>query len=123
MEGIRRDLFTTDNKVVKEEIRYDNQPNLSEYTKADYEPTFPSKNSQNGRILGKIFQENQCGRMATNGQFMAMYIGRYGARISDLRNMGWDIESSKVSQGKFGYTIDKSQRMENYEKLEEYNGN
>lgn len=117
MEGIRRDLFTTEDKVVKEETRYDNLPKVKGCLK------FPSKNSQNGRILGKIFHENQCGRMATNGQFMSMYIGRYGARITDLRDMGWKIQSSKVSQGKFGYTLDKNQRMENYNKLEEYNGN
>ena len=123
MEGIRRDLFTTDNKFVKEDVKHNNIPNLSEYTKADYEPRFPSKKSQNGRILGKIFHENKCGRMATNGQFMSMYIGRYGARITDLRDMGWDISSNKISQGKFGYSLDKEQRMENYEKLEEYDGN
>ena len=117
MEGIRRDLFTTDNKAVNENINYANQPTL------ENTPRFPSKKSQNGRILGRIFHENRCGRMATNGQFMSMYIGRYGARITDLRGMGWKIKSSKVSQGKFGYTIDKNQRMENYEKLEEYDGN
>ena len=117
MQGVRRDLFTTEEKVVKEDIKYDNLPKMSS------SPKFPSKNSQNGRILGKIFYENQCGRMATNGQFMAMYIGRYGARITDLRGMGWKITSSKISQGKFGYSLDKEQRMENYEKLEEYNGN
>ena len=123
MEGIRRDLFTTDNKVVNEDIKYDNQPDLSEYTRVDYEPKYPSKKSQNGRILGRIFHENRCGRMATNGQFMSMYIGRYGARITDLRGMGWKISSQKISQGKFGYSIDKEQRIVNYDKLEEYNGN
>lgn len=101
MEGIRRDLFTSTTSL-KGRLK------------------FPSKKSQNGRILGKIFHENQCERMATNGQFMSMYIGRYGARITDLRDMGWKIQSSKISQGKFGYTLDKNQRLENYEKLEEY---
>ena len=117
MEGIRRDLFTTENNLVKSEIKHNEGKRFVIGVK------FPKKDSQNGRILGKIFHENQCGRMATNGQFMAMYIGRYGARITDLRGMGWKITSSKISQGKFGYSLDKKQRIENYDKLEEYYGN
>tara|TARA_R110002020_G_scaffold105787_1_gene246494 strand:- start:416 stop:769 length:354 start_codon:yes stop_codon:yes gene_type:complete len=117
MEGVRRDLFTTEKKFVNDKIEYTKGVEFNKDLK------FPRKKSQNGRMLGKIFHENRCGRMATNGQFMSMYIGRYGARITDLRGMGWKISSQKISQGKFGYSIDKEQRIVNYDKLEEYNGN
>ena len=71
------------------------------------EPKMPRRGSQSWRIL-KSFTEN-LGILYT-GDFMKMYIARYGARIGDLRNKyGWNIETSKVKQGKMKYTLEFSE--------------
>lgn len=71
------------------------------------EPKMPRRGSQSWRILKK-FTEN-LGILYT-GDFMKMYIARYGARIGDLRNKyGWNIQTERVKQGKMKYTLEFSE--------------
>ena len=78
------------------------------------EPIVPKRNSQCWRILRKFVQND--GILYT-GDFMLMYIARYGARIGDLRNkFGWDITTKKIKQGKTRYTLDEDQYYRLYMK-------
>lgn len=42
----------------------------------------------------------------TTGELTDLYSARYGARIKDLRDMGYLIRSEKVRQGSWRYTLD-----------------
>jgi|TARA_R110002020_G_scaffold243659_1_gene457176 hypothetical protein len=78
------------------------------------EPTMPKEGSQCWRILKK-FVENS--GIIFTGDLMRMYIARYGARIGDLRHKyGWNIQTSKVKQGKMQYTLEEDQYYNLYMK-------
>jgi hypothetical protein len=84
------------------------------------EPKMPRRGSQSWRIL-KRFTDN-FGILYT-GDFMKMYIARYGARIGDLRNKyGWNIETSKVKQGKMKYTLEYSEYFKLFSGKDEFFG-
>ena len=78
------------------------------------DPKMPKKNSQCWKILKRFVESN--GILFT-GDFMLMYIARYGARIGDLRNKyGWTITTKKIKQGKTQYTLDEDEYYRLYMK-------
>ena len=78
------------------------------------EPRMPKRGTQCYRILKRFVESN--GTLYT-GDFMLMYIARYGARIGDLRNKyGWTITTKKVKQGKTKYTLDEDEYYRLYMK-------
>jgi hypothetical protein len=95
---------------------YENLDEVTKPLKKSIRPTtevlrtgtkMPRRGSQSWRILKK-FTEN-LGILYT-GDFMKMYIARYGARIGDLRNRyGWNIQTERVKQGRMKYTLEFSE--------------
>ena len=86
---------------------YENKaPFFKQYRKSLI-PKLPKRATQSFKILVLlILQEN-----VSNGQMIQQRILRYGARITDLRNMGWDIVANRKAQGKgtFLYSLSSEQ--------------
>ena len=61
------------------------------------------RKSQKLRILALLEQRRSVG--ATNRDFIDMDIFRYGDRIKNLRDMGYDIESKRIKGGLWKYTL------------------
>ena len=86
---------------------YENKSPLFREFKKNTIPKLPKRGTQSFKILVLlILQEN-----VSNGQMIQQRILRYGARITDLRNMGWDIVANRKAQGKgtFLYSLSSEQ--------------
>jgi hypothetical protein len=72
-------------------------------------PKFPKRGTQSFKILVLLILQGN----VSNGEMINHRILRYGARITDLRNMGWEIESSRLEKqkGTFVYSLGLEQSL------------
>ena len=72
-------------------------------------PKLPKRGTQSFKILVLLILQGN----VSNGEMINHRILRYGARITDLRNMGWEIQSVRLEEqkGTFVYSISIQQSL------------
>ena len=72
-------------------------------------PKLPKRGTQSFKILVLLILQGN----VSNGEMINHRILRYGARITDLRNMGWEIQSVRLEKqkGTFVYSISIQQSL------------
>lgn len=63
------------------------------------------RNTQKGEVLAQLRAARKLGEPVTGNQFLRLFIPRYSARIEELRQMGFVIETERIKASLFSYRL------------------